>query len=131
MRFPAPLTTAARVFRYYQAGVINTLFGFGLYVVFVWAGMSPYLAQLLAHLIGVAFNYLTYSKLAFPDAKAAKVRFIVFYCVTYLMSAILLALSLNFVSSPYAAGFLAASIASVINYFVLRRFVFLPRPQVT
>ena len=130
MRFSAPLTSAARVFRYYQAGIINTLFGYSLYVLLVWLGLSPYLAQLLAHVTGVAFNYVTYSRLAFPDARTAKLRFVAFYVVTYLLSAALLALSLQFLSSPYAAGFAVAAVSSVINYLILRRFVFLaPTPN--
>ena len=129
MRLAAPLTTATRVIRYYQAGIVNTLFGYGLYVLLVWAGLSPYLAQLLAHVIGVAFNYVTYSRLAFPDAKAAKTRFLMFYVVTYLLSASLLAIALQFFSSPYIAGLAAALVASVINYFVLRQLVFLTPTQ--
>ena len=125
MRLSAPLTTATRVFRYYQAGIANTLFGYGLYVLLVWLGLSPYLAQLLAHVIGVGFNYITYSRLAFPDAKAAKLRFLIFYTVTYLLSAALLATALQFFPSPYIAGLAAAVVASVINYFILRQFVFL------
>jgi putative flippase GtrA len=125
MRLSTPITNAARVFRYYQAGIVNTLFGYGLYVALVWLGMSPFPAQLAAHVTGVAFNYFTYSRVAFPDAKAAKVRFVIFYIVTYLLSAGLLAIALQFFSSPYIAGLAAAVVASVINYFVLRQFVFL------
>lgn len=124
MRMPAPLTTAARVLRYYQAGIVNTAFGYGLYALLVWAGLSPYLAQLLAHVTGVAFNYVTYSRFAFPDARAAKVRFAVFYVVTYALSAALLAVALQFFDSPYVAGLAAALVASVVNYFILRQFVF-------
>lgn len=129
MKLAGKVETALRVFRYYQAGIANTLFGFGLYVLLVWIGISPYIAQLTAHVIGVAFNYVTYSRYAFPDAKAAKLRFVLFYVFTYAMSAGLLAIALTFTDSPYIAGFAAAFIASVINYFILRKFVFLQPPQ--
>ncbi len=129
MRLSAPLTTAARVLRYYQAGIMNMVFGFGLYVLLVRLGVWPYLAQLIAHVTGVAFNYMTYSRLAFPDARTAKWRFILFYAVTYVMSAALLAVALRFFRSPYSAGFSAAAVASVINYFILRQFVFLAPPK--
>jgi putative flippase GtrA len=129
MQYPVSLTSAARVFRYYQAGIANTLFGYALYAFLVWVGLNLFAAQLIAHFIGVAFNYVTYSRLAFPDAKAAKLRFVAFYIFTYLMSAALLALAVQFFPSPYVAGLAAAAVASVLNYFILRKFVFLAPTQ--
>jgi len=50
------------IIRYYQAGALNAAFGYGLYVGLVWLGLGMYAAQLVAHLLGVAFNYFTYSR---------------------------------------------------------------------
>ena len=113
-----------QLWRYYQAGVVNTAFGFGLYSLLVWLGMNMFAAQLLSHCIGVTFNYISYSRHVFHGADAAKLRFVLSYVVNYLMGLAGLALAVQFIASPYIAGFVSVVIVSVINFFVLKRFVF-------
>ena len=113
------------LWRYYQAGIANTVFGLGLYTVLVWLGLNMYLAQFAAHTLGVAFNYLTYSRHVFRDAKPAKLRFLISYSINYLMGLATLAAIAQFVASPYISGFLTAGAVSVVNYFILKHLVFL------
>lgn len=123
----ASVLRSARVielFRYYQAGIVNTLFGLGAYAALVWVGLDRYPAQLVSHLLGMAFNYLTYSRHVFRDAGPAKTRFVVSYAVNYLLSLATLAIISRFVANPYLAGFLAAFIVSVVNFFALKYVVF-------
>jgi putative flippase GtrA len=116
------------LWRYYQAGIANTAFGLGLYALLVWLGLNMYAAQLAAHLLGMGFNYLTYSRHVFRNAGAAKVRFVVSYGINYLVGLGTLAAVALFVPSPYLAGILTAGLVSVINYFALKHFVFLDKP---
>lgn len=112
------------LWRYYQAGVVNTAFGFGVYSLLVWLGMNIFAAQLFSHCIGVAFNYLSYSRHVFRGAAPGKLRFVLSYTLNYLMSLGLLAALARIVVSPYLAGFIAVVIVSFINYLVLKQFVF-------
>lgn len=112
------------LFRYYQAGIVNMLFGFGLYALLVWIGLDIYIAQLLAHLVGMAFNYFTYSHHVFSGSRPAKFRFILSYTATYLLSLGVLAAVAQFVVSPYLAGIITAVVVSAINYFALKLLVF-------
>lgn len=112
------------IIRYYQAGAVNAAFGYGLYAALVWAGLGMYGAQFLAHVLGVAFNYFTYSRHVFRDATASKMRFVVSYGVNYLISAAFLALANRFLHSPYAAGLVAIVLTSVVNYGLLKTLVF-------
>lgn len=113
-----------RVFRYYQAGIVNTAFGYGLFALLVYLGVNIYLAQIVSHVLGMAFNYLTYSRYAFADHRANMTRFVLSYAVNYLLGlGSLYALS-QFVASPYAAGLLSTVFVSAINYLVLRKLVF-------
>lgn len=114
----------AELWRYYQAGVVNTLFGFGLYALFVRAGLNMYAAQVIAHVLGISFNYLTYSRHVFRDARPAKGRFAVSYVVNYLLSLATLALVSQVVRSAYLAGAIATVVVSLVNYFALRHLVF-------
>jgi len=110
--------------RYYQAGIVNTLFGLGAYAVLVRMGFGIYPAQLIAHLAGMAFNYVTYSRHVFRDAGPAKGRFVLSYALNYLMSLGTLALVASAVSNPYLAGFISAFIVSIVNFFALKFVVF-------
>ncbi|PVX30151.1 GtrA family protein [Sphingomonas pokkalii] len=112
------------LWRYYQAGIVNTAFGIGLYAALVWLGMDRYAAQLLSHLIGMAFNYLTYSRHVFKEAGPAKLRFVISYAVNYALSLGTLWLLSKVIQSPYAAGILAAFLVSIVNYFALKLLVF-------
>jgi putative flippase GtrA len=110
--------------RYYQAGVVNTLFGLAGYSALIALGVNIYAAQLVSHVAGMGFNYLTYSRHVFRTSESVKTRFVASYAVNYAASlATLAALSL-IISNPYAAGILSAFIVSVANYFALRLFVF-------
>lgn len=113
-----------RVVRYYQAGVVNTAFGFGLFALLIWTGMNLYLAQVVSYVLGTMFNYLTYSRYTFAGHGAAKTRFVASYALNYVLSLAVLWGFDRFVRSPYLAGFLTTVLVSALNYLVLRKFVF-------
>jgi putative flippase GtrA len=113
------------LWRYYQAGVINTVFGLGAYSLLVWLGLGMYAAQFVAHGLGVAFNYMTYSRHVFRGTKTSPGRFALSYAGNYLIGLATLALVARVIPSPYLAGIVTAGIVSVVNYFILKRFVFL------
>ena len=113
-----------QLLRYYQAGVVNTLFGYGCYAALLWLGLDMFIAQLISHTAGTLFNYFTFSRYAFAGEAGSPRRFVASYAVNYLLSlAVLWALS-QAVSSPYIAGLLSIGVVSVINYVLLKRFVF-------
>lgn len=117
-----------RLWRYYQAGIVNTLFGFGLYSLLLAVGFNMYLAQVTAHVLGMVFNYFTYSRYAFSGQTASKSRFFLSYALNYFLGLASLAGIAQFVTNPYLAGLLSTIFVSVINYFVLRDLVFRERP---
>lgn len=122
---PMPSAGAlGRLWRYYQAGLVNTLFGYGLYALFLKLGMNMYAAQALSHVLGVVFNYFTYSRHAFQGTQSSKARFILSYVFNYLLGLLALAAAAVIIASPYLAGFAAVIIASIVNFFILNHFVF-------
>ena len=130
MAAPArPMGSIERLWRYYQAGILNTAFGYGLYALFVALGLNMYVAQIIAHLLGTGFNYVTYSRHAFHDAEASRSRFVASYAVNYLLGLGALWTISRFVPSPYLGGFIAVGIVSLINYFILKHWVFKPREK--
>lgn len=120
----------AEIWRYYQAGILNAAFGFGLYSLLVALGLDMYVAQIVGHVVGVGFNYFTYSRHAFRGSAPAKTRFAATYAVNYLVSLATLALAATLVRSPYVAGLISIVLTSVVNYFALKYLVF-TRPTTT
>lgn len=121
------LSSAERLWRYYQAGIVNTAFGYGLYALFVGLGLNMYLAQIIAHLMGMTFNYFTYSRHAFHDSDVSKGRFILSYAVNYLLGLAALWAASRVIVSPYLAGLVAVAVVSLINYLILKYWVFTAR----
>src|SRR6516165_8812796 len=77
--------------RFYQAGLVNTAFGFGLYTLFVYLGMNLFAAQLSSHACGMVFNYFTFQKHVFRSSNPKIFRYISSYAVNYFVSLALLA----------------------------------------
>lgn len=123
----APTGPAARLWRYYQAGIVNTLFGYGVYALLLTLGVWMYAAQLIAHVLGVAFNYFSYSRHVFHDSRASKLRFVASYGFNYLLSLASLAAIAQVIRSPYVAGAIAILFVSLVNYFILKNLVFVGR----
>lgn len=118
-----------QLLRYYQAGIVNTLFGYGAFAALVWLGMEMFLAQLVSHVAGTLFNYVVYSRYTFAREQGSLVRFIASYAVNYGLSvASLWALS-RVVASTYVAGLLTIVVVSIINFVILKRFVFRARAE--
>jgi len=115
-----------KIWRYYKVGLVNTVFGYALYALFLKAGCGLYLAQIISHLMGMAFNYFSYSRHVFTDAKPSKTRFILSYALNYLIGLASLASAAGVIPSPYIAGLVAILITSAINFLILNRFVFKP-----
>jgi putative flippase GtrA len=113
-----------QLWRYYQAGVVNTLFGFGLFALFVRLGLNIYVAQVASHVLGVIFNYVTYSRYAFAGQVGGRGRFVLSYAANYLASLGLLAVLTRVIASPYLAGLATTVVISLLNFFVLKKLVF-------
>ena len=113
----------SELFRYYQAGMLNTVFGLSLYSLLVWLGLHVYAAQLLSHIIGIFFNYVTYRRHVFKDSNPVKAKFVVSYITNYFMGLASLSILLIFLG-PYSAGIFSVLIVSILNYFLLKFLVF-------
>lgn len=124
-----PLSEWLQLARYYAAGIINLVFGYLLFAGLVWLGMQVFAAQAVGYVLGVAFNYITYSRIAFAGQQGAKGSFIASYVVNYFINAAFLWLALKAYPSPYVAGLVVTIAVSLLNYLVLKRWVFRAVPE--
>jgi putative flippase GtrA len=120
---------SAEAIRFCQAGVLNFAFGFGLYVLLVKLGFTPYISQLISHMIGIIFNYTMYHRYVFIKSKPAKFKFLISYIVNYLLSLMILYILMKVIISPYLSGFITILLVFILNYFMLKNIIFLNAPK--
>ena len=127
-RLAIRLRAFGQLFRFYQAALVNTAFGFGVYAGLLGLGVNLFAAQIVAQILGMTLNYFTYSRHVFNDRRAGKLQFVASYGMNYLVNLALLA-GLNLILfSPYVWGLVATLGASLINYFVLKKLIFVRAP---
>ena len=117
----------AEVLRFLLAGAVNTLFGYLVFGAFIYIGQPDSVAVLMANLLGVAFNFVTYGKGAFRSFSWTRLpRFAVVYGINYAGNVAALGALRSHTVSPYIAQLAILPFSIVFLYFALRYFVFGP-----
>lgn len=128
MVWRARLARFSQVWAYAQVGVVNAAFGYGVYALLILIGTNLFAAQIISHLLGMAFNYVMFRRHVFKDSRTAVGRYVVAYAVNYGLGLVILMGLNRVIASDYLAGFLTLVIVAAINFLVLKFLVFLPRP---
>lgn len=123
----ARLARFSQVWAYAQVGVVNAAFGYGVFALLILVGINLFAAQIISHLLGMAFNYVMFRRHVFKDSKSAVGRYILAYAVNYGIGLVILMGLNQVIASDYLAGFLTIALVAVINFLVLKFLVFLPR----
>jgi len=80
-----------RFLRFLAVGVINTIFGYGVYFALLRASVPPTLALAAATTMGVLFNFVTTGRFVFTSADGSRIiRFAAVYGVVFLVNATML-----------------------------------------
>jgi putative flippase GtrA len=112
-----------KFFRFILVGILNTLFGYLLYALFIFLKMHYAQAVLLATIIGALFNFKTIGALVFKNSDNRLIfRFLSVYLVTYLFNVVALKGFARIGFNMYLAGLLVAFPAALIS-FVLQNFL--------
>ena len=93
----------------------------------LYVGINLFAAQIIAHLLGMIFNYFMFRRHVFRDSRAAVLPYIAAYTVNYGLSLVTLAGLNRVLESDYLAGFLSIVFVALVNFVVLKFLVFLPR----
>jgi putative flippase GtrA len=86
--------------------------------------VNLFVAQIISHVCGAVFNYFTFSRHVFHGHKTRIDRYILSYGLNYLLGLGALIGAHRIIHSPYLDGVMALVVVSIINYFVLKIFVF-------
>jgi putative flippase GtrA len=121
----------AEILRFAIAGAVNTAFGFGVYSGLVLLGLPVAVALLIATVIGVLFNFLTFGGFAFRRLDARRLpRFVLAYGLVYVLNLALLEGVRGLSGLGPVSGQLAClPVVAPLAYLLLRAAVFRERPN--
>lgn len=120
------MTIKRQLFSFLLVGILNTIFGYGLFALFIYLGLYYPLAVLLSTILGVLFNFKTIGKLVFGSSDNGLIlRFALVYVITYLLNIFFLWLfkRLGF-ENMYINGFVLLIPLAAVSFLLNKFFVF-------
>jgi putative flippase GtrA len=119
--------------RFLLVGILNTIFGFSIFAIFVQLGLDDKSAVLFSMILGVLFNFKTTGSFVFANKNnKLLLRFICVYAVIFLLNvgglSILKSIPLNLALDPktkttIAGGILVLPLA-IVSFVLNKLFVF-------
>ncbi len=107
-------------------GGINTLFGYGVYALFIYLGVNYFFSSLISLFCGVVFNFLTIGKFVFGKLNFKRIYvFICFYIFLYVLYIAFIKIFSLWQINLYICGMLAAVFLSIISFVANKYLVFL------
>lgn len=116
-----------RIVRFLGVGVLNTLFGYGVYAALVYVGLPYLVALFMATLAGVVFNYFSFGRMVFKANGGWFVfgKFIIAYTLVYGVNAGLLSI---LTEGKYLNAYLAQGVCILpsvaISWFLMNQWVY-------
>lgn len=116
---------SAEFYRYIAVGVVNTLFGYGLFSLFIYADLHYSIALFSATVLGVLFNFKSIGLLVFRSYNNKLIfRFIAVYVFLYCINLLFLKFFALLNINMYFGGALLLPVTAVIGFLINKRFVF-------
>lgn len=111
--------------RFIFVGILNTIFGYSLFALFIYFNIHYSLAVFLSTLLGVLFNFKTIGNLVFKSNDNSLIfRFILVYVILYLCNISLISLSNKILNDYYLSGLIATICCAVISFMLNKKYVF-------
>ena len=122
--------------RFVLVAILNTAFGWCVYAALLWLINlfhipNPYvLASFLGYVVGILFNFTTYSKLVFQNKnKKLILRFVLVYVLCWLCNSFGIWLLEKCHIDNYLAGAITAIPVGFLGYVLNSVFVFKKKPK--
>jgi putative flippase GtrA len=115
----------SRFIRFVLVGVLNTVFGYAVFAVFILLDLHYAVAALLSTICGVLFNFKTTGRLVFGSRdNSLLVRFFGVYAITYVLGVLYLRVSTAYQWNILIAAAVMMPPMAVVSYTLNRVFVF-------
>lgn len=117
--------TAAQFGKFLVVGIVNTLFGYGVFATLVLLGISPMLSLVVTYMVGVLFNFATTRKFVFSGSRRSSLlRFVAVYVVIYLFNLALLNLATTAGASPLVGQAICLPVLAMLSFVLFKVQVF-------
>ncbi|MFA9439820.1 GtrA family protein [Uliginosibacterium sp. sgz301328] len=114
-----------RFVRFLFVGVLNTLFGYGVYALCLFVGLHYAVATLLSTVLGVLFNFVTTGRLVFSSRENRLLwRFALVYALLYLFNIACIGALQRLGMNAYWAGALMLFPMAVLAFVLNKKLVF-------
>ena len=114
-----------QIVRFLFVGIINALFGYGCFALFLYVGLHYTLALLLATVFGVIFNFKSTGALVFGSHDNRLVfRFSGLYALIYFVNIVGIKALSHVGVAPYIGGAFLILPMAISTYILNKRFVF-------
>jgi len=106
--------------RFLLVGLLNTAFGYAVFALLLWLGLSPQPALIIAFSIGVMWNYLTTARFVFGSTGFSKLpAYVLAYLSVYLANASALQVMLSRGVDPFVAQAILTPVVAVLSFLLL------------
>jgi len=111
--------------RFIAVGIVNTVFGYSLFALFIYSGLHYALASFIGTVLGVLFNFFTTGRIVFKNLDKSRLPwFFGVYGITYVLGIMGLSLLDALGLDMYRAGLVMIPPSAVVSYILNRQFVF-------
>ena len=111
--------------KFILVGLINTTFGYGLYLGCLHIGLNYMIAALISTILGIIFNFFTTGRLVFKSNDNSLIfRFLFVYFIIYLFTIFGLTLLNSFKVSYEIAGAIMIPPNAILAFYLNKRMVF-------
>ena len=111
--------------KFVLVGVINTIFGYSCYALFLFLGLHYAICVILSTILGILFNFKTTGVIVFNSNDNTKiVKFVINYAIICLLNIILLKIAKMYGFNLYYAGFFATIVCAFISFLICKNWVF-------
>lgn len=112
--------------KFILVGILNTIFGYSLFALFLFLNIHYSLAVFLSTVLGVLFNFKTIGKLVFDSHDNSLIfRFIAVYVLLYFINiSCLWFFKISGFENMYINGFVLLIPLALISFVLNRKYVF-------
>ena len=116
----------SNLIKFLMVGILNTTFGYGIYLLCLSLSLHFSLAITIANILGILFNFKSIGILVFNNKNNNKFfRFVAVYTVIYLCNLISVGILKSLGLASWAAGILVLLPLAFLSYYLNKQFVFL------
>lgn len=116
-----------RLVRFLVVGLLNTIFGYALYLVGIFLGAAPGVALAVATIIGAVFNYFSTGSLVFANSGVRRLPlFLAAYLVIYLGNVAALHALISAGSSASLAQGILLPLVAASSFIIFKFLIFRP-----